>query len=87
MSGKKFSDELEDKYANKAVSFKSEIAQYGKQTEFVDDKQRKNVGLEHLSSDVKEKKDIAEAIKPDGYIKRKTKRIFGALGDFKTMFI
>ena len=45
------------------------------------------MGLQNLSSDIKHEKDVKEAIKPDSYITKKAKRIFGALGDFKTMFI
>lgn len=77
--------EMEDKFAAKAVTFKPETAVYGKQTEFID--HSKNMGLENLSSDVKKEKEEKEAIKQDSYVTRKAKRIFGALGDVKTMFL
>ena len=42
--------------------------------------------MQGLNSELVKQRELEEASKPDGLIKRKLKRIFGALGDVKTMF-
>lgn len=79
MSGKRHNEELEDKYASKAVTFKSELAHHTANT----DQSQKMQGLE---SDQRKKKEFDEANKPKGLIGRKMDRIFGAAGEVRTMF-
>ncbi len=86
MSGK-HDRELEDKFAANAVSFKAEPVDFGP----AKNKKLKNdfdefTKMQNLGSEVAKVKAEQEKNKPDSYIQRKVKRIFGALGDVKTIF-
>lgn len=86
MSGK-HDRELDDKYAAKAVSFKAEAVDFGP----AKNKNLKNdfdefTKMENLGSDVAKVKAEEEKNKPDSYVQKKMKRIFGALGDVRTIF-
>lgn len=70
---------LDDKYANKAVSFS--------QDSYKDNSTHMFGGMEQLKSVEDRKRAVEEANKPKGLVERKLNRIFGAMGDVKVMFI
>mmetsp|Transcript_48775 Transcript_48775/g.35897 ORF Transcript_48775/g.35897 Transcript_48775/m.35897 type:complete len:164 (-) Transcript_48775:32-523(-) len=73
---------MEDKYAAKAVSFTSASKP---PTEYSDDP-NKYTQLKGLNSDLIKQRQLEEANKPKGLFQRKMERIFGALGDVRSMF-
>ena len=73
----KLNEQLEDKYAKKAVSFK---------TEPITKSSLSSDGLQNLQSEVQQKKKEELENKPKGLLQRKAERIFGAAGDVKKMF-
>lgn len=81
---RKIDNVLEDKYASNAVSFTPKAAELP--PSLVEDKAFTD--MKGFSSiDRKEQVKIEQQKKPDGLLARKMKRIFGALGDGKTMFL
>jgi len=80
MSGHK-DNVMEDKYAKKAVSFKADTAPLPKEEDH-----SKYQTMEGMHSVVSKQKEQEEASKPKGLVRRKLDRIFGALGDVRTMF-
>ena len=63
---------MEDKYAKKAVKFGASNTD--------------NLGMEGLSSDLRKKQEEAELNKPKSRLEKKMSRIFGTVGDVKTVF-
>ncbi len=73
----KLNEQLEDKYAKKAVSFKAEpIAKSSQPSD----------GLQGLSSEIEQMKKQEQENKPKGILQRKAERIFGAATDVRKKF-
>lgn len=73
---------LVDKYATKAVSLDSTPPQFRTKSQAID-----TAGLKGFTSkDQQKKEEEAVEKKPDGRFTRKMKRLFGTVGQMKTMF-
>ena len=82
MSNKGFTEELEDKYANKSVTFGSGVN--SKKQDLVQPKVFDLGGLQNLGSEVRKVQEAEEAKpKPDSLITKKMKRIFGGVNDMR----